>query len=116
AMLNHLELDVRESDLFAAVGGERFDLIAFNPPFFEREQGGALAVALSDRPGLPTTARFLAGARAHLEDGGSIYRAGSTNGALGRMRALYAENGYAHRVVAQRERISERLVIDALTC
>ncbi|MDL1950213.1 methyltransferase [Acidobacteria bacterium ACD] len=35
-LLNRLErrVEVREGDLFAPVEGERFDLVAFNPPFF----------------------------------------------------------------------------------
>ena len=37
ALLNRLEarVDVREGDLFAPLGDERFDVVAFNPPFFD---------------------------------------------------------------------------------
>lgn len=37
ALLNKLEdrIDVREGNLFEPVPGERFDVVAFNPPFFE---------------------------------------------------------------------------------
>lgn len=116
AMLNAVSVDVLESDLFSALDGERFDVIAFNPPFFEGDSGGALKVALSDGPGLPTVDRFLREARAHLSAGGRIFIAGSTNGALGRVRSLYEAHGYRFSTVKQKERISERLVIDLLAC
>jgi release factor glutamine methyltransferase len=117
AMLNRLTIDAREGDLFAPLRAEeRFEIIAFNPPFFENEVGGELRTALSDRPGLPTLARFLEGARAFLAPGGALLLAGSSHGALGRMRSLYAEHGYTYRTVRTKERISERLVIDRLTC
>jgi release factor glutamine methyltransferase len=39
ALLNHVDarIDVRHGDLFEAVAGERFDLVLFNPPFFDGE-------------------------------------------------------------------------------
>jgi release factor glutamine methyltransferase len=117
AMLNQVVIDARESDLFSALSAqERFEIIAFNPPFFEGSSGGALRLALSDGPGLPTFDRFLGGARAHLETNGAILIAGSTNGALGRVRELYRAHGYRFFEGASKERLSERLVIDVLTC
>lgn len=115
AMLNRVSVEVLESDLFSALlSGSSFDVIAFNPPFFESGVGGPLATALSDRPGLPILDRFLTSVRNFAAPGGSILLAGSTNGALARMRALYAAHGFTYKTVRQRERISERLVIDRL--
>jgi HemK-related putative methylase len=115
AMLNGLGLEVLEGDLYSAVEGRRFDVVAFNPPFFERAQGGALAMALADGPGLPLFIRFLHRLPDHLTPHGIALIAGSTNGALGRMRSLYASAGLTHRVVRSAERLSERLVVDRLT-
>jgi release factor glutamine methyltransferase len=115
AMLNRVPIDVREGDLYSALeAGEKFDVLAFNPPFFQSPSEHALADALSDRPGLPILAAFLAGARRRLLAPGRILIAGSTHGALGRTRELYAEHGFTFRTARSRERISERLVIDQL--
>ncbi len=115
AMLNRLSVEAIESDLFERVADElRFQLIAFNPPFFQRTQGGDLALALSDGPGLPTLDRFCAECRRHLAIGGRALIAGSTNGALGLMRRIYEQHGLAWRTIAERDRIAERLVVDEL--
>lgn len=115
AMLNRLSVDARCSDLFAGLEpGASFEVIAFNPPFFESGAGGALVTALSDRPGLPILDRFLASVRDFVVPGGCVLLAGSTNGALARMRSLYAAHGFTYTTVRSRERISERLVIDRL--
>ena len=115
AMLNKLPIDATESDLFERVPDRiRFHLIAFNPPFFQRRQGGELEMALSDGPGLPTLERFCAECRRHLAMGGRALVAGSTNGALSLMRRIYQQHGLTWRTIAERDRISERLVIDEL--
>ncbi len=115
AMLNGLPLEVRAGDLFEPHRGRRFDLIAFNPPFFEGDQGGPLRMALADSPGLPLFRRFLRELSDHLTPGGRALIAGSTNGALGSMRAHYQAAGFRHRVVRWSERLAERLVVDELT-
>jgi release factor glutamine methyltransferase len=115
AMLNGLAIEAGESDLFERVPDElRFHLIAFNPPFFQRPQGGDLSMALADGPGLPTLERFCGECRRHLARGGRALVAGSTNGALSLMRRIYEQHGYAWRTIAERHRITERLVIDEL--
>jgi HemK-related putative methylase len=112
AMMNRLPLDVREGDLFAPFAGERFDVVAFNPPFFQRPQGGVLEMALSDGPGLPTLARFLADLPTMLAPEGVALIAGSTNGALETMRAMY--DGWSVSLARAEERFAERLVVDCL--
>jgi len=116
AAMNGFHVDARRGDLFAPLGEERFDLIAFNPPFFERPSPGSsgIELALYDGPGLPTLSRFLDEAHAHLTERGAILIAGSTNGALGAMRALYVRHGYEWTTVRSRERLAERLVVDRL--
>ena len=114
---NRLEIDARLGDLFAALDPDRrFDIIAFNPPFLERQEatGVGLERALYDGPGLPVLTRFLEGARGHLADGGAVLIVGSTAGALGRMRQAYAANGWRWHTIARRERLAERLVVDEL--
>jgi len=115
AMLNGLRVEAIESDLFERVPDQlRFHLIAFNPPFFQRAQGEELEMALSDGPGLPTLDRFCGECRRHLAMGGRTLIAGSSNGALSLMRRIYQQHGLTWRTIAERDRISERLVIDEL--
>ncbi len=68
-----------ESDWFAALGGERFDLIVSNPPYIHAEDphlaGDGLCfeprLALTDgADGLACIRAIVAGAAAHLEPGG----------------------------------------------
>jgi release factor glutamine methyltransferase len=74
-------VDVREGDLFAPVRGERFDLIAANPPYIassviptlSREVRREPVIALDGGPdGLRFYDRICAGAREHLVPGGAI--------------------------------------------
>jgi methylase of polypeptide subunit release factors len=84
AARNGVSIDVRSGSLFEPFETRSsFDLVAFNPPFFERRQGGLLELALSDERGLPTLRRFLIDVREHLSPGGRVAIAGSTTGALG---------------------------------
>ncbi len=115
AWLNRADLRAIQGDLFSPLPSDaRFDLIAFNPPFFTRAQGGALQMALTDGPGLPLFGRFLREAKTHLQPRGQILIAASTNGALELMRTLYREHGYTLEKGETQELISERLVIDRL--
>ncbi len=115
AMLSSVTIDAREGDLFSPLDDEaRFDLIAFNPPFFARRVEGPLERAFFGGENLEILDRFLSACRSHLRPEGRVLVAGSTGGALGMMRTLYEKHGYAWRTVRRRERISERLVIDEL--
>jgi len=67
-----------EGDLFAPLDGERFDLIASNPPYVAVGEAAevarhepALALFAGER-GLDVIARLLAEAPAHLEAGGTL--------------------------------------------
>ena len=113
-LLHHLEdrLDVREGDLFAPVVGEQFDLILFNPPFYERPARDMADRAWAGGSGNETLRRFLCAAPAHLRPGGELLIAGSTE-------APYTANlpytpGYTVRLIGRRELIGEALYLFAL--
>lgn len=86
ATLNGLEerITVRHGDLFAAVAGERFDLVLFNPPFFRGAPRGALDAAWR---GEGVIERFAAGLPAVLAPAGRalllVSSAGGADAALG---------------------------------
>lgn len=74
-------IELLESDLFAALGGRRYDLIVSNPPYVDAASVAALppeyraepALALgSGDDGLDATRRILASAAAHLQPGGLL--------------------------------------------
>jgi HemK-related putative methylase len=112
ARLHGVEERVRalESDLFAALAGERYDLITFHPPFYDRP-----ARDLADRAwagGAETIRRFLHEAPAHLHPAGELLIAASTEAPY--TASVSHAPGYTVRLVAQRELIAERLFLFSL--
>ena len=76
------EVELRHGDLFAAVGKDKFDLIASNPPyiphddlvFLQREVRREPMLALDGgQDGLEIYRRIAAGAAEHLTPGGFLY-------------------------------------------
>ncbi|RLV57631.1 methyltransferase domain-containing protein [Aeromicrobium phragmitis] len=71
ARLNGVELDVRDGSLYEPVVGERFDLIATNPPFVVSPPDGARLVYRETAfPADDVVRRVVAGASDHLAPGG----------------------------------------------
>ena len=109
-LMNHLErrVEVREGDLFAAVQGERFDLVLFNPPFVR-------AAPRSDRErawrSTDAPERFAAGLGAHLKPGGCALVLLSTFGDAAAFLAQLRQNGFDLAVVAERRYLGERLAV-----
>ena len=93
ALLNHLEdkVEAREGDLFAAVAGERFDLILFNPPYFAGEATEPWDYAWRDVD--QTRARFVAQAAQFLRPGGRLLIVDSSL-AVDRMDQALAAAGF----------------------
>ena len=110
ACLNHLEqrIEVRHGDLFAAVPGERFDLIVFNPPFLR-------AAPRDDRDRAwrsPDIAeRFAAELGEHLKPGGAALLVLSTFGEAQVFLEQLRWRGFAIAVLAERRFVNERLAI-----
>ena len=110
ALLNHLEhkIDVRHGDLFAAVPGEHFDLILFNPPFLrgaprdDRDR----AWRSSD-----VAERFAAGLGAQLKPGGAALVVLSTFGDGRFFLDEFCKHGLRISVLAERRFVNERLTV-----
>lgn len=77
-----VRVELRHGDLFAAVGRDRFDVIASNPPYIPRQQLSELQREVRFEPqlaldggadGLDFYRRITQDAGSHLNAGGSIY-------------------------------------------
>ena len=110
AMLNHLEhrIDVRHGDLFTPLGGERFDLILFNPPF-------KLGTPRDDRDRAwrsnDIAARFAAGLADHLKPGGCALLVLSSFGDAPVFLGEFRQRGLDSTVLAERRFVNEKLAI-----
>lgn len=70
---NGLEVEIRHSDLFATLAGERFDVILFNPPLYDREPRNEVENQLLCDPGGRLLQRFVDALPQHLQPGGAAY-------------------------------------------
>lgn len=108
--LNQLEdrIEVRHGDLFAAVAGERFDLIVFNPPFLR-------GTPRDDRDrawrSLDVSERFAAGLRDHLRPGGAALVLLSSFGGAERFLEEFRQQRLVITVEAERTFLTERVAI-----
>lgn len=110
ALLNHAadRIEVVKGDLFAPLGDRRFDVIAFNPPFFRGEPRDWLDQAWRSPDVIE---RFAAELSQHLTADGYalvIYSSLADEAAL---RQALAAHGLRYSVFAQRDVISEVLTI-----
>ncbi|HYN40793.1 MAG TPA: HemK2/MTQ2 family protein methyltransferase [Thermoanaerobaculia bacterium] len=110
ALLNQLEerIDVREGNLFEPVSGERFDVVAFNPPFFEGTPSD-----LHDAAWRSTGVfeRFAAQLPGHLAPGGLVLVLLSNHGEEEKQCAALRAAGLEVSVHARRDYISEVLTV-----
>lgn len=93
-LLNRLErlVEVREGDLFAPVEGERFDLVAFNPPFFPGTPRDAYDRAWRSEDAFE---RFCSGLPRTLAPGGEALALLSSHADEAGMRAALSGTGLA---------------------
>ncbi len=68
-----LVLDCRESDLFSALTGERFDVIAWNPPFFPKRIDSPGEAAFYAGENYEVIRRFASEAPSYLTSTGRIF-------------------------------------------
>jgi release factor glutamine methyltransferase len=107
-LLNTVELDIRQGDLFSPVGSERFDMVLFNPPYYRGVPRDGLdhAWRSTDVP-----ERFAAELAGHLTPQGHALVVLSSDGdAAAFLRALDT-NGLDHRAVAERDFVNEVMTI-----
>lgn len=69
ATANGLDIEVLQSDLFAALGDRRFDLVVVNPPYFAKDPLDDAERAWFAGANLDYFDRFFAGVGGHLAEG-----------------------------------------------
>jgi HemK-related putative methylase len=113
-LLNDLEerVNVRQSDLFEALGGEKFDVVLFNPPFFDGVPRDAEDHAWR---GVKVIERFAACLEQHLNAGGYALVVFSSNSDYPNLRELFYAHNLNVEVIAERDIISEILTVYRLS-
>jgi release factor glutamine methyltransferase len=111
AAINQVEdrIDCRVGDLFEPLGGERFDLVLFNPPFLVGEPRDARDAAWRSQDG---PRRFAAGLAAHLTPRGqALLLLSSFGDASARFEAELRAAGFALAIHARRRYFNETLTV-----
>ena len=108
ALLNGVDLDVRQGDLFAPLAEERFDVVLFNPPYYRGAPRDNLdhAWRSADVP-----ERFAANLASHLSQSGYALVILSTDGEPSAFLGAFEASGLHHVVVAQRDFVNEVMSI-----
>jgi release factor glutamine methyltransferase len=92
-------IDVRESDLFAAVApGETFEVITMNPPYTPHLASDHVEASTWDSH-FALHQRFFADVQQFLTPGGRIYLGQASFGPLARIQALATQAGFAIRLI-----------------
>jgi methylase of polypeptide subunit release factors len=114
ALLNRVEdrVCVLQSDLFAAVTGQRFDVIGFNPPFYCGAAGDAYDHAWRSEGAV---ARFARSLSAHLGTGGFALVVLSTDGATPHFLDEFTARGLSVQPLAERDLINEIMTVYRLS-
>jgi len=110
ALLNGVEdrVEVREGDLFAPIGGERFDVVLFNPPYYRGKPRDALDLAWRS---LDVVDRFAADLQCHLRPGGYALIVLSSDGEAAAFLQCFHEQGLSVTALASSDLINETLGI-----
>jgi len=110
ALINNLEDRVRvlEGDLFQPVKNDRFDLVMFNPPYYEGKPRDWADYAWR---GEDVIDRFVEGLSAHLTPGGKALLAVSTELDLSAIKKKLQESGFETRELRKRRIPGETIVV-----
>lgn len=108
ALLNDVDVDVRQGDLFAPLDEERFDVVLFNPPYYRGTPADSLDHAWRS---LDVMDRFARDLPRHLTSNGRALVILSSDGERDAFVEAWRANGLATRVVAEHDLINETLSV-----
>ena len=95
ADLNSVKLDVRESDLFSAVGMVTFDYICFNIPYYPKSARTPFEMALYAGENFETVRRFARDAQQYLHPQGRMVIIFSEDSGYDRIIEIFVEAGWS---------------------
>ena len=94
-------IDTRVSDLFCALGQEKYDVITANLPWLDHPASDLVESAQWDN-GFKTNKEFFSRVAQYLKPRGRIYFAQANYGAINKVRALASENRFQMRLLDQK--------------
>jgi HemK-related putative methylase len=108
-------ISVYHGDLFSPLRDEdRFDMIFFNPPYFEGSARTNIDRALFDH-NKTLASRFFEEATRHLQGNGYVQMIYSSIAEPDKVFKISAELGWRHVILARKKRVLEELMIYRLT-
>jgi O-antigen/teichoic acid export membrane protein/methylase of polypeptide subunit release factors len=108
-------ITARQGDMFAPVGGEQFDLIISNPPYFRGTPNNIAEQAYMGGAALEWFHRFVAQAPKHLRPGGRVIMVLGDAADVDSILALFTAAGWHVRLAARSDRLVETLLIYELS-
>ncbi len=112
SLLNDVTITVHEGDLFAPVDTMQFDLILFNPPFFDGTPTTPLDHAWRSVDVIP---RFINGLSAHLTSDGCALVVLSSKGNITQFLQLCADADVRVAEIAKRDTLNEWVLVYRLS-
>jgi release factor glutamine methyltransferase len=106
-----LALDCRVSDLFSAVPGEQFDIVAWNPPFFPKPAKNAAEAALYAGEDHSTIRRFAAEVREYLAPGGRVFLILSEDLDLAPWREIFGKANFRLMTRFEQYWVGEKMMV-----
>jgi release factor glutamine methyltransferase len=108
ALVNNVDVDVHQGDLFSPVSDKRFDVVLFNPPYYRGTPADGLDHAWRS---LDVPERFAANLSKHLAPAGYALVVLSTDGVSAQFLRAFEHNAMNHQVVAQRDFVNEVMTV-----
>ena len=95
-------IEVRQSDVFDAIGNEQFDVITANLPFTKRQAKDVVEAAIYDTS-IRTNKRFFSGVGRHLKPGGRLHSCPGNFGVMEEVLQLAEETGFSSSPVGEKQ-------------
>jgi release factor glutamine methyltransferase len=108
---NDIRMSATCSDLFSALPDCRYDVIAWNPPFFKREPQNSSEQAFFGGRNLETIRRFATELRDHMTEGGTAYIVLSADADIVGIRGMFLDNDSSFSTVHGERWMGEQMVV-----
>ena len=112
ALAAGFEIECIPSDLFSALSNRRFDVIAWNPPFFPKPSQTVAEAALYAGDGYASIVRFAHECREHLTSQGRIVLVLSLDIDVEAVESMFEREGFSpRRVLTRMWGLGEKMVV-----